>query len=205
MLLGCGWRDALDGPRRSGHFSDPPEKVSMSGSRAGSTRPSIRDRPPPFEINVYFILEDEGAALRRLVERGAEVKVLDHLLAATDVAAVHGAYAHYREALLESGIGLFELKAESATRAGSRCSAPAMPACIPRRLPSTSRPASSACSTTIRGPLRPQYRDGRAVSQRRPRRGSAARVPHPQRADPCLSVEHRGRCPAMERRTRPTA
>ena len=43
--------------------------------------------------------------------RGVKVAVLTNSLAATDVAAVHGAYANYRKALLKSGTTLFELKA----------------------------------------------------------------------------------------------
>ena len=35
--------------------------------------------------------------------------VLTNSLAATDVAAVHGGYAHYRKNLLENGVRLFEL------------------------------------------------------------------------------------------------
>jgi len=39
-----------------------------------------------------------------------QVSVLTNSLAATDVAAVHGAYAHYRKPLLECGVRLFELR-----------------------------------------------------------------------------------------------
>ncbi len=98
--------------------SDPPEKVLDVGQQSwlNETIDSvIASATTSLEItSPYFIPGEEGASsLRRLVERGAKVKVLTNSLAATDVAAVHGAYAHYREALLESGIGLFELKAES--------------------------------------------------------------------------------------------
>lgn len=98
--------------------SDPPEKVLDVGQQSWlneSIDPVIASATTSLEItSPYFIPGDEGASsLRRLVERGAEVKVLTNSLAATDVAAVHGAYAHYREGLLENGIELFELKAES--------------------------------------------------------------------------------------------
>lgn len=49
-----------------------------------------------------------------LVADGVDVSVLTNSLAATDVAAVHGAYAHYREPLLAGGAKLFELRPEIA-------------------------------------------------------------------------------------------
>ncbi|RUW97532.1 phospholipase D family protein, partial [Mesorhizobium sp. M8A.F.Ca.ET.059.01.1.1] len=45
-----------------------------------------------------------------LVGRGTEVRILTNSLAATDVAAVHGAYANYRKDLLRGGVRLFELQ-----------------------------------------------------------------------------------------------
>ena len=45
-----------------------------------------------------------------MAERGVRVAVLTNSLAATDVTAVHGAYARYREPLIEGGVRLFELK-----------------------------------------------------------------------------------------------
>lgn len=64
-------------------------------------------------ISPYFIPGDEG--VRRFVEmvqRGVSVTVLTNSLAATDVTAVHGAYAGYREPLIAGGVKLFELKPE---------------------------------------------------------------------------------------------
>ena len=99
-------------------ISDPPEKVLDVGQQSWLNEtidPVIASATENLEItSPYFIPGDEGeSSLRRLVERGAEVKVLTNSLAATDVAAVHGAYANYRHALLEAGIALFELRAES--------------------------------------------------------------------------------------------
>jgi putative cardiolipin synthase len=63
-------------------------------------------------ISPYFIPGTQGSAeIARMVKRQVEVKVLTNSLAATDVAAVHGAYANYRKALLRNGATLFELKA----------------------------------------------------------------------------------------------
>jgi putative cardiolipin synthase len=62
-------------------------------------------------VSPYFIPGDDGvAALRREVERGVRVTVLTNSLAATDVSAVHAGYKRYREALLEGGVRLYELK-----------------------------------------------------------------------------------------------
>lgn len=62
-------------------------------------------------ISSYFVPGVGGTvALRALTRRGAVVAVLTNSLAATDVAAVHSGYSRYRQALLEGGIRLFELK-----------------------------------------------------------------------------------------------
>jgi putative cardiolipin synthase len=62
-------------------------------------------------VSPYFIPGDEGVAwLRGLVARGVRVTVLTNSLAATDVGAVHSGYQRYREALLEGGVVLYELK-----------------------------------------------------------------------------------------------
>src|SRR5690606_31273368 len=62
-------------------------------------------------ISPYFIPGEAGAGqLVELAKAGVNVSVLTNSLAATDVAAVHGAYARYRKPLLEGGVRLFELK-----------------------------------------------------------------------------------------------
>jgi putative cardiolipin synthase len=62
-------------------------------------------------VSPYFIPGDAGVAwLRTLVEQGVRVTVLTNSLASTDVGAVHAGYQRYREALLEGGVRLFELK-----------------------------------------------------------------------------------------------
>jgi putative cardiolipin synthase len=59
----------------------------------------------------YFIPHDSGTeTLVRLASQGVRISVLTNSLAATDVAAVHGAYVRYREPLLRAGLRLFELK-----------------------------------------------------------------------------------------------
>lgn len=71
-------------------------------------------------VSPYFIPGTSGVEeLRSLVARGVNVSVLTNSLAATDVIAVHGAYARYRQPLLESGITLFELKQRGIKRKSS--------------------------------------------------------------------------------------
>lgn len=68
------------------------------------------------ELNItspYFIPGRKGtAAFAAMARRGIKVSVLTNSLAATDVVAVHGAYARYRKPLLESGVALYELRPE---------------------------------------------------------------------------------------------
>jgi putative cardiolipin synthase len=62
-------------------------------------------------ISPYFIPGDQGVRdLTALARRGVHVTVLTNSLAATDVAAVHGAYARYRPPLIAAGVRLHELR-----------------------------------------------------------------------------------------------
>ena len=64
-----------------------------------------------FIVSPYFVPGDAGvAALRSLVQQGLRVTVLTNSLAATDVGSVHAGYKRYREALLEAGVRLYELR-----------------------------------------------------------------------------------------------
>ena len=98
--------------------SDPPEKAASEQVEAWlnkvilavlmSARQSLELTSP------YFIPRDSGVKrLIELAERGVDVSVLTNSLAATDVAAVHGAYMRYRKPLLAAGLRLFELKASA--------------------------------------------------------------------------------------------
>jgi putative cardiolipin synthase len=96
-------------------ISDPPDKVS--GARRENwlmkqLLPLIEGCRKSLEIvSPYFIPGRTGTSvLAGLVNRGVRVEVLTNSLAATDVAAVHGAYAKYRVPLLKSGVSLFELQ-----------------------------------------------------------------------------------------------
>jgi putative cardiolipin synthase len=101
--------------------SDPPEKaLGWCEGRwlIESIRPALFGATSEVEIvSPYFIPGEDGLrGFTDLVARGVRVSVLTNSLAATDVAAVHGAYASYREALLKAGVKLFELKPKIAKR-----------------------------------------------------------------------------------------
>jgi len=62
-------------------------------------------------VSPYFIPGEAGVAwLNGLVKQGIRVTVLTNSLAATDVGAVHSGYQRYREALLDGGVAIYELK-----------------------------------------------------------------------------------------------
>jgi cardiolipin synthase C len=95
--------------------SDPPEKVKGVGEESwlmNVTRPLLASATADLEIiSPYFIPGEAGTSqLVAMAEQGIGVAVLTNSLAATDVTAVHGAYARYREPLIAGGVRLFELK-----------------------------------------------------------------------------------------------
>ena len=96
-------------------ISDPPEKATGRKRRNWLMKQLlpliISARQSVVIVSPYFIPGRNGAAiLAGLVKGGVDVEVLTNSLAATDVAAAHGAYANYRKALLRAGVKLFELQ-----------------------------------------------------------------------------------------------
>jgi cardiolipin synthase C len=97
--------------------ADPPEKAESRNSSEWlhhKIRASMAEATSQLRLtSPYFIPGQAGVAdLSQLVDKGVSVKIITNSLAATDVAAVHGAYANYRLPLLAKGIELFELKAQ---------------------------------------------------------------------------------------------
>jgi len=61
-------------------------------------------------ISPYFVPGDEGVEFfRELIDRGVRVRILTNSLSSNDVGIVHAGYAKYREALLKSGVELYEM------------------------------------------------------------------------------------------------
>ncbi len=98
-------------------IADPPEKASGL-ARAEWMGETINDllrgaRASLLISSPYFIPGTAGTkTLAALSASGRRIRVLTNSLAATDVIAVHGAYARYRRNLLSAGVELHELKPE---------------------------------------------------------------------------------------------
>ncbi len=95
---------------------DPPEKAHLQKRQNWIMRellPVLTSAERDIRvISPYFIPGRQGATrIAETIARHVNVSILTNSLAATDVAAVHGAYANYRKQLLRSGAALFELKA----------------------------------------------------------------------------------------------
>jgi len=98
-------------------LADSPQKVE-----ARHDDPSLRIGPRVREvldsaahdvkaISPYFVPGKDGVQyLTGLARRGVHVQVLTNSLASTDEPVVHVGYSHYRPALLEGGVQLFELR-----------------------------------------------------------------------------------------------
>jgi len=105
---------------------DRPEKVrSEPDDRATHLGPELSEIFESVEddlilVSPYFVPGKKGTALlKSLVERGSRVTVLTNSLAATDVPAVHGGYARYRSALVESGVEIYEMPPSNKVDSGS--------------------------------------------------------------------------------------
>lgn len=98
-------------------MADPPEKAAgqaretWMGQRINALMAAARESL--LISSPYFIPGSAGArTLAGLAAAGRTIRVLTNSLAATDVIAVHGAYARYRRALLSAGVQIHELKPE---------------------------------------------------------------------------------------------
>ncbi|MEJ2539604.1 MAG: phospholipase D family protein [Gemmatimonadota bacterium] len=101
--------------------SDDPRKVTLAGRKSEASRvisvlapTAERARESLTLISPYFVPGELGTRiLLGAAEAGRRVRVLTNSLVANDVAAVHGGYSRYREALLKGGVELWELKPAS--------------------------------------------------------------------------------------------
>ena len=105
-------------------MADPPEKAAgqsrngWMGARINGLIAATKDSL--LVSSPYFIPGSAGArTLAGLAAAGASIRILTNSLAATDVIAVHGAYARYRHALLAAGVQLHEMKPEPKRRRAS--------------------------------------------------------------------------------------
>ncbi|NMJ39683.1 phospholipase D family protein [Roseomonas sp. JC162] len=99
-------RVAADPPGKAVGTAQPRDCLAgaVHGALLGAEREALI-------ISPYFVPGPEGAAqIEAMARRGVRVSIVTNSLAATDVAAVHGGYARYRERLLAAGVELHELK-----------------------------------------------------------------------------------------------
>ena len=95
--------------------SDPPEKASAGAEDSWllkSILPALTSAQRTIAITSPYFIPRLGGAEKfvKLATEGVAISVLTNSLAATDVAAVHGAYAPYRKKLIEGGVDLYELR-----------------------------------------------------------------------------------------------
>jgi putative cardiolipin synthase len=98
-------------------IADPPEKASGEAKdewMGEQINDLIKTAQKSLSIiSPYFIPGETGArTMTELAAKGVHIRVLTNSLAATDVIAVHGAYARYRKWLVSNSVKLFELKPE---------------------------------------------------------------------------------------------
>ncbi len=101
-------------------LADDPMKVQLGGEPLarsavlrGLTALLERAQREITLVSAYFVPGERGTArLSTLAQAGKQLSILTNSLAATDVVAVHGGYARYRDTLITSGAALWELKPE---------------------------------------------------------------------------------------------
>lgn len=105
-------------------YADPPDKalahtgVPRSEYLLNDLKEILDSAGQRLQISsAYFVPGKRGVALFRDKEaEGVAVSILTNSLSTTDVAIVHSGYSRYRKPLLESGVELWELRAEAGQR-----------------------------------------------------------------------------------------
>ncbi|CAM4012287.1 MULTISPECIES: phospholipase D family protein [Pseudoalteromonas] len=114
-MLGTGHLN-LDWQKAEIFYDHPDKLLNEVEQRSANMSPHLfkamgKPERKVIIVSPYFIPQEQGVKrLTEWVEQGVEVIVLTNSLAATDVAAVHAGYGHYRAALLRGGVKLWELK-----------------------------------------------------------------------------------------------
>jgi putative cardiolipin synthase len=100
-------------------WDDPAEIMATGGTgrmleglhrRAGTLETDLLIESP------YFVPRDRGIKkMTELTERGVRIRVLTNSLASNDVLAAHAGYSGRRKQVLESGVELYELRADAGT------------------------------------------------------------------------------------------
>ncbi|EKE45252.1 phospholipase D/Transphosphatidylase [Oceaniovalibus guishaninsula JLT2003] len=112
--LGMEWTDVR-------LFSDDPAKgqgaVPREDLLAVRLKGAVGEIEQRFDaVSAYFVPTKAGVdAFTRLEQRGARVRILTNSLEATDVLPVHAGYSKRREAMLDAGVELYELRRQAAS------------------------------------------------------------------------------------------
>jgi cardiolipin synthase C len=102
---------------------DRPEKIAartLHEPSPAAARVALLASQAQHELVVeaaYFVPPRKLDLVRKLRQRGVDVRILTNSLASTDLVPVHSEYAKSRRGLVELGVQLFELDAWAATRA----------------------------------------------------------------------------------------
>jgi putative cardiolipin synthase len=97
--------------------ADQPEKIEVDGDvpalRIGPRLKTMLDgaQHEVLATTPYFIPGEAGTKhLVSVAQSGVSIKILTNSLASTDETAAHAGYVHYRKAMAEGGVQLYELK-----------------------------------------------------------------------------------------------
>jgi putative cardiolipin synthase len=95
-------------------WDDPAEidKEGETGNLITALRKKFDTVQDSYTIeSAYFVVGDRGVAnVKKMVDRGVEVRILTNSLASNDVLAAHAGHANYRKELLEVGADIYELR-----------------------------------------------------------------------------------------------
>ncbi|MBI1276241.1 phospholipase D family protein [bacterium] len=102
---------AADEPEKVMYDNDDAPAQSVSKPAKALAKTANASQRELLIISSYFIPREQGVAwLKRLSDRGVNVRILTNSLASTDVVAAYSGFAPYREALLKNGAMLYEAK-----------------------------------------------------------------------------------------------
>jgi len=97
---------------------DDPATIGETGE-TGEMKAGIRRKVDTVQEaliieSAYFVIGDGGVArAKELIDKGVRVRVFTNSLVSNDVLAAHAGHANYRKQLLEAGVEVYELRADS--------------------------------------------------------------------------------------------
>jgi len=90
---------------------DLPTDATVSAPGVGIDEMAKKAQHEFIIFTPYFVPLDGGVEwLKQLVDRGVSVRIVTNSLSSTDMVPAQAAYSHYRQALVEDGVELYEIK-----------------------------------------------------------------------------------------------